>query len=236
MVQKSIRTNNEQSMKKLGIVVPYRDREEHLKEFIPHMKNFLEVAQIPHKIIVVEQADEKSFNRAKLMNIGYDVLKDQCDYFCFHDVDLLPEEGADYTWVDNPTHLSQYCSQFNYVMPSYNNDKIFGGVTMFNKADFNRVNGFSNIMWGWGGEDDEIRSRCDREQLKVDRRPGRYTSLPHPRAMVNRDEYRQNFNEWVQIRDNKDSKDYQTNGINSLEYKVAQIKHGQDYSLIKVML
>ena len=233
MVQKSIRTNNEQSMKKLGIVVPYRDREEHLKEFIPHMKNFLEVAQIPHKIIVVEQADEKSFNRAKLMNIGYDVLKDQCDYFCFHDIDLLPEEGADYTWVDNPTHLSHYCSQFNYVLPY---ETLFGGVTMFNKADFNKVNGFSNIMWGWGGEDDEIRCRCDREGLTVDRRPNRYTSLPHPKAIVNKDEYRENYTEYVKINKLPDNKEYQTNGINSLEYKVAQVKHGQDYSLIKVML
>ena len=157
-------------MKRLGIVVPYRDREKHLKEFIPHMKNFLEVQQIPHKIIVVEQLDEQSFNRAKLMNIGYDVLKDQCDYFCFHDIDLLPEEGANYTWVDNPTHLSKYCSQFNYKLPY---ETLFGGVTMFNKVDFNKVNGFSNTMWGWGGEDDELRSRCDREGLKVDRRPNR---------------------------------------------------------------
>lgn len=220
-------------MKRLGIVVPYRDREEHLKEFIPHMKNFLEVAQIPHKIVVVEQLDEQSFNRAKLMNIGYDVLKDKCDYFCFHDIDLLPEEGADYTWVDNPTHLSQFCSQFNYNLPY---ETLFGGVTMFNKVDFNKVNGFSNTMWGWGGEDDELRSRCDREKLTVDRRPNRYTSLPHPKAKLNKDEYSKNFKQWVDIRDNRLSKGYQTNGINSLEYKVAQIKHGEDYSLIKVIL
>ena len=107
---------------------------------------------------------------------------------------------------------------------------------MFNKTDFNKVNGFSNIMWGWGGEDDEIRSRCDREGLTVDRRPNRYTSLPHKHAKVNRDEYQNNFKEWVNIRDDEESKDYQTNGINSLEYKVAQIKHGLEYSLIKVIL
>ncbi len=80
--------------KVLGIVVPYRDRESHLVRFLPHMQQFLK--EIKHKIVIVEQHDDKPFNRAKLMNIGYDHLKNECDYFCFHDVDLLPIEDANY--------------------------------------------------------------------------------------------------------------------------------------------
>ena len=220
-------------MEKLAIVVPYRDREEHLKEFVPHIKNLLNNQKIPHKIIIVEQSDKKSFNRAKLLNIGYDILKDECDYFCFHDVDHIPEEGADYSWVDNPTHLSHYVSQFYYVLP-YN--KMFGGVSMFNKKDFIKVNGFSNTFWGWGGEDDEIRLRCDREGLKVDRRPNRYTSLPHPKAKIKEEEYSENVKELNNIKINKNSEEYKTNGLNSLIYTILEIKHKEDYSLIKVML
>ena len=36
---------------------------------------------------------------------------------------------------------------------------IFGGVGSFAKADFERINGFSNMFWGWGGEDDDLYQR-----------------------------------------------------------------------------
>ena len=35
----------------------------------------------------------------------------------------------------------------------------FGGVTAMSAQQFRDVNGFSNIFWGWGGEDDELRQR-----------------------------------------------------------------------------
>ena len=38
---------------KLAIIVPYRDREEHLARFVPHMDKFL--SDIDYKIFVIEQ-------------------------------------------------------------------------------------------------------------------------------------------------------------------------------------
>ena len=36
---------------------------------------------------------------------------------------------------------------------------IFGGVTAFTSQQFEKVNGFSNIFYGWEGEDDDMQSR-----------------------------------------------------------------------------
>jgi hypothetical protein len=35
----------------------------------------------------------------------------------------------------------------------------FGGVCAFLATDFQHINGFSNIFWGWGGEDDNLYQR-----------------------------------------------------------------------------
>ena len=42
-------------MYKINIIVPYRDREEHLKLFLQHMHPFLQGQQLEYTIFVVEQ-------------------------------------------------------------------------------------------------------------------------------------------------------------------------------------
>ena len=48
---------------KLAIIVPYRDREEHLAQFVPHMEKFLSQQDIDFKLFIIEQGDENAFNR-----------------------------------------------------------------------------------------------------------------------------------------------------------------------------
>lgn len=78
------------SVKKLALIVPFRDRFEELLQFVPHMNRFLNDQQIPHHIFIVNQADRFRFNRASLINVGYLFTKDNFDYIAMHDVDLLP--------------------------------------------------------------------------------------------------------------------------------------------------
>jgi len=159
--------------KELIIIVPYRCREENLKQFIPYLHCFLK--DVKHRIIVIEQSGDGLFNRAKLLNVGFRLYRDKNAYFCFHDVDMLPESIAcDYAYPVIPTHLAAYCSQFEYQFLSY----YFGGVVLVNKEDFQRVNGFSNQYWGWGGEDDDLRKRFDLTwTISWGRRMGRYHSI-----------------------------------------------------------
>lgn len=134
-------------MKKLAIIVPYRNREEHLKQFVPYMENYLLddlEGESDYKIFIINQDDNKPFNRAKLLNIGFKESED-FDYFAFHDIDMLPID-SDYTYVEEPTHLATEVEQFGFRLPY---DGYFGGVTIFDKENFKKINGYANEYWGW---------------------------------------------------------------------------------------
>jgi len=152
-------------MHKLGIIAPYRDREEQLKTFVSHMNNYIQ--DIDFVIIVVEQSDDNDFNRGKLLNIGFNTaIKQGCDYVIFHDIDLLPVK-ADYSYGDKPIHLIgeiQTPEGFDRTLF----DEYFGGVTLFPVSVFQAINGYSNEFWGWGFEDDNLMLRCTTNNVKVD--------------------------------------------------------------------
>jgi hypothetical protein len=160
---------------RLAIVVPYRDRQRNLRELLTALDTYEGLADIPFEIHVVSQADSRLFNRGALLNVGF-LLASHCDYFCFHDVDLVPLE-ADYSFPAGPVHLGRHLSQFGNELPY---ESYFGGVNLFSKHDFQRINGFSNRYWGWGGEDDDLRLRCERAGMTPLTRQGRFHSLPHP--------------------------------------------------------
>lgn len=152
---------------KLGIIVPYRDRNEHLEIFKKEIKTFFKTTDISYELIIVEQGDEKPFNRGKLLNIGYTFAKKlKCDYIVFHDVDMIPID-VDYSYSTTPIHLA---TNFISEDPKINKkifDEYFGGVTIFPIEIFKKINGFSNRYWGWGFEDDELLLRCKNNSVAL---------------------------------------------------------------------
>jgi predicted glycosyltransferase involved in capsule biosynthesis len=155
---------------KLGIIVPYRNRETHLNKFISETKNYLKSKQIDSEIIIVEQSDDKPFNRGKLLNVGYIKAKELgCDYIVFHDVDMIPID-VDYSYSEVPLHLA---TKFELEYEKAKNlefDDYFGGVTMMSNKIFEKVNGYSNLYWGWGFEDDDLLFRCAEKGIILDRK------------------------------------------------------------------
>jgi len=148
-------------MDKLGVVVPYRDREEHLEEFVPKMETYLTRKGIDFVIIIVEQDHNQPFNRGALCNIGYKEAKiNRCNYIVFHDVDMIPI-NVDYSYSDHPVHLASDDLPF---------ENYFGGMTIFPMRDFAKINGFSNKYWGWGYEDDDLMFRCISKGINLDTR------------------------------------------------------------------
>jgi hypothetical protein len=143
-------------MHKLGIIVPYRNRSEHLEIFKKSITKYLSNRNINFEIIVVNQDDAKLFNRGILLNIGFKHAKNMgCDYVVLHDVDMLPVD-VDYSYSDTPIHLATDDIPF---------ESYFGGITLFPSKLFEKINGFSNLYWGWGFEDDDLRYRCVKNDI-----------------------------------------------------------------------
>ena len=200
-------------MKRLAIVVPYRNREEHLSQFIPHMEKFLKDEEIPFEILIIEQGDKKEFNRAKLLNIGYAEFPN-FDYYAFHDVDMLPID-SDYSFVEGPTHLASRAEQFEYKLPY---DGYFGGVTLFDKKSFVKINGYSNEYWGWGAEDDDVLLRCSIMGVPTFRKNCKYRSLSHERK-IDSVPYWTNVNRLRSFQSNPTPEAILRDGISTLKYK-----------------
>jgi len=146
--------------KKLGVIVPYRHREQHIEVFLEHITKYLDKKEINYEIFVINQDDAKQFNRGMLLNIGYTYAKRmRCDYMVFHDVDMLPI-NVDYSYSDVPLHLStDFLSEVGGKKREVF-EEYFGGVTMFPIKTFEKINGYSNKYWGWGYEDTDLLLRC----------------------------------------------------------------------------
>lgn len=211
--------------KKLSIIVPYRNREEHLEIFLKTIKEKINVNN--YDILIVEQDNQKPFNRAKLLNIGFDLKKNESDYFCFHDVDMMPEE-ADYSYVTQPTHGFHAIKHLGYKLSANSN---YGGVNFFNKEDFIKINGYSNEFWGWGGEDNDLLFRVKNKGFHLHRRLGKFDNLLHARAPKNTPEYQKN------VERINNPYNYDTEGLNTLEYKLNEtIELGDKVKKVKVDL
>ena len=145
---------------KLGICIPYRNREEHLNKLVSSLGPFLEKKGIDYTFYVAHQVDDKLFNRGSMKNIAaLEAFKDGCDYVAWHDVDMLPhDDNCDYSYPETtPIHIATKLSKYSYSM-GY--EQYFGGVVLFNKEQVERTNGYSNGYWDWGQEDDDLLWRC----------------------------------------------------------------------------
>ncbi|KAL2104296.1 hypothetical protein ACEWY4_001164 [Coilia grayii] len=201
-----------------AIVVPYRNRQSHLRALLYHLHPFLQRQQIHYSIYIVHQSGNSTFNRAKLLNVGVrEALKDE-DWSCIflHDVDLLPENDHN-TYTCNPqhpTHLSVAMDKFRYRLPY---PQYFGGVSAVTPNQYLKMNGFPNQYWGWGGEDDDIAARIRLSGMKIVRPPvaiGHYKMIKHKGDQGNEQNPRR-FDLLKRTRIN-----WRSDGLNSLKYSL----------------
>ncbi|GFO33416.1 beta-1,4-galactosyltransferase 1 [Plakobranchus ocellatus] len=123
-----------------------------------------------------------TFNKGRIMNAAFREALKLFDFQCvtFHDVDLVPEDDRNmYSCAEMPKHMSIGIDKFDYHLPY---DGLVGGVLMFKTEHFQRVNGYSNMYWGWGAEDDDMTTRILHQGLRIYRPPSniaRYKMVKH---------------------------------------------------------
>jgi hypothetical protein len=241
--------------KKLAVIVPYRNREQHLQKFPGYLKDFLVKQNIKYELLIIEQCDQKPFNKGALLNIGAANMIEKCDYLCFHDIDMLPENSS-YAYVNHPVLLANSVSQFddNPATPKafwHKHPTYFGGVVLFRCEDFIKINGFSNNYWHWGAEDDDFFMRCLLNGLTpIAYTEGRYLSLPHEKSITQtadgvyhqdpetlaklKQYFAKNKNYYKQMR--RGLVDTNKDGLNSLEYKLVSQEDCGIYKKMSVIL
>jgi hypothetical protein len=221
--------------KKLAIIIPYRDRKLALDTIIPKLSEYVSKQVENFEMFVVEQDNNNPFNKGLLNNLGF-LINPDFDYYCFHDVDLIPE-FSDYSYPEKPTHLSSHCSQFNYInIP----DKIMGGVITFQKEHFIKVNGYPNNFEGWGKEDDCLYLRCEKNNLNPYKHPfGRYFSVPHQHRLTNEIENELHLKNGKKFKEESEGlSNGDINGLSTIDINkfLLNIKKENLYTHIKIKL
>ncbi|KRZ68283.1 Beta-1,4-N-acetylgalactosaminyltransferase bre-4 [Trichinella papuae] len=221
------------SVDDVAIIIPYRDRDQHLRTLLLNLHSFLIRQQLYYKIFIIEQVKKQTFNRGKLMNVGFMEAMRLHNWTClvFHDVDLLPENDLNsYSCLDTPRHLSVAVDKFNYRLPYAS---IFGGVTALTAQQFRRINGFSNDYWGWGGEDDDFYIRVNLGKYIIHRHSeqiGRYKMIKHNSESLNE------ANPCRHALLRQTSRRWRMDGLNSIKYTVLNTTEHQLFTRILVDL
>src|SRR6186713_2397234 len=112
------------------IIVPYRDRPDHFSRFLHHMS--ITMPTMP--ILIVEQCNDKPFNRGRLLNIG--ALECGSADLIMHDIDMLPLFSS-----YDPT---PYAAVVQFASSKIQLKDYLGGVTLFDSATFFEIGGYHN--------------------------------------------------------------------------------------------
>jgi hypothetical protein len=103
---------------------------------------------------------------------------------------------------------------------------LFGGVSAFHIDGFVRANGFPNIYWGWGNEDDDMHLRVTKRlkkeitRYKMIRTHGHISSARNPYLdKILHSKY-----------------DYGLDGLNTIRYDLHQVTLHRLFTLVNVTL
>ncbi|VDP26073.1 unnamed protein product [Schistosoma margrebowiei] len=219
-----------------AIIIVCRDRWIQLNITLSALIPVLQRQHLCYQIFVIEQQGTGILNKAQLMNIGFIEARKRFDFDCviFHDADLIPLDdriphGCDEETMESVVHLSVGVSSWNYVLPY---KSLIGGVLKISTSHFIQVNGYSNVYWGWGGEDDDLERRLKASNIMykhIKNSIGRYLAQPHPKQVRGNAYIIDNLIKYAASR-------MFTDGLNSVKYKISTYFEKQHYTHFSIAL
>lgn len=173
---------------KIALITIYRDNSHGNRS--KQKKVFLEYYSKVHPeidIFVIEQSSKHAFNIGLLKNIGFSLAKNKnknkYDYYVFSDIDLLPDDELSWYYYKKfsdsfPISLAHRGTLYeNYRFSDYVKyyeyqdfipyTHFIGGLNIFDSQTFEKINGYPNHFWGWGGEDIILLFRLNQNNLKL---------------------------------------------------------------------
>jgi len=169
---------------RLGIIIPYRDREAHLTKMLPHTVSFFRRnTDIEPLFVLAEQDDDLPFNKGAILNHAYAACAGMIDYVCFNDVDYMPM-WADYSEPSLPSRIVWYGLDKRPVGHGTDRAVIaqrygLAAVAVMRKWHFEACNGYSNTYWGWGYEDTDLAKRLESVGIPLGYKDGTFIALDH---------------------------------------------------------
>jgi hypothetical protein len=170
----------------IAIIVPERNRLEHLQKFINWINKLNKLSNHNFDIYIINQNNFDKFNRGILLNIGYYIAKKNKLYqrYILHDVDSYPDQDLFNLYFSNLDKNIHFASP--HLGYKYNFENFLGGVFGIKPDDFEKINGFPNNFFGWGGEDDSFYNRLAINNIKVYRpSKGKYYLEEHDKPKPN---------------------------------------------------
>ena len=170
----------------IAIIIPERNRLEHLKKFIDWINNLNKLSNHNFDLYIINQNNFDKFNRGILLNIGYYIAKKNKSYdrYILHDVDSYPDQDLFNLYFSNLDKNIHFASP--HLDYKYNFENFLGGVFGIKPSDFEKINGFPNNFFGWGGEDDSFYNRLAINNIKVHRpSKGKYHLEDHAEPKSN---------------------------------------------------
>ena len=144
---------------KYRISIPYRNRQDNLNKIIPILNNKFKGSDF--KIQVVEQDNEMPFNIAYLINIGFDIFRNQ-------------EKDLEWTYIFHPVDCYPIDVDYNIynkdIVALCQGESIWGNAYCYKPSSYVKMNGYSNDYWGWGGEDHEPQKKSKLFRLSLEKR------------------------------------------------------------------
>lgn len=177
---------------KYSIIIPYRNREEHLQILLPRLQEVFQNES--YEIIISEQDNDDNFQIACVENIGYQ--KSKGDIIILHQVDYYPTEDVSYDVIDTPVLPARrgiFLDKDNKstrdwldIPAGYRkwemeiDANFYGGVICMKREHFEKINGLNPLYKGWGNEDEDLRERFVWANIPVKRNDtGTFLCLYH---------------------------------------------------------